>query len=68
MTSEKYSTVLMSRALDRKRGTSPDEKSWRDGYIDGASSILGELEDIIKYEKMTVPPSIKDYIKQFKEE
>lgn len=55
MTSEKFSTALQSRALDRKRGTTPDEKSWRDGYVDGASSILAELQALVKIEGTDVP-------------
>ena len=68
MSTERYSTVLMARALDRKRGTTPDEKNWRDGYVDGASSILAELQALIKREGKDVPPSIRDYLKQYTEQ
>lgn len=68
MSTERYSTVLMSRALDRKRGTTPDEKSWRDGYVDGASSILAELQALVKREGKDVPASIIKYINQYTEQ
>lgn len=68
MQTERFSEVLMSRALDRKRGVTPDEKSWRDGYVDGASSILAELQALVKREGKDVPASIRDYIKQYTEQ
>ena len=68
MKTEKYSTVLINRATDRKRGTSPDEKSWRDGYVDGASSILAELQALVKREGSGVPASIIKYINQYTEQ
>ena len=68
MQTERYSAALTARALDRKRGTTPDEKSWRDGYVDGASSILAELQALVKREGSDVPASIRNYIKRYTEE
>ena len=67
MQTERFSTALQSRALDRKRGTTPSEKQWRDGYVDGASSILAELQALVKKEGNDVPPSIRNYINQYVE-
>ena len=67
MQTERFSEVLMSRALDRKRGTTLSEKQWRDGYVDGASSILAELQALVKREGNDVSPSIRNYINQYVE-
>ena len=68
MTSERFSESLMSRATDRKRGTTPEERQWREGYVDGASSILSELDVLIEKEKGGVPTSLVKYVNQFKKE
>lgn len=68
MTSERFLEPLMSRATDRKRGTTPEERQWREGYVDGASSILSELDILIEREKGRVPISLVRYVNQFKKE
>jgi hypothetical protein len=65
METDRFTEALTVRANDRRRGTSFEEKDWKNGYVDGASSILSEVDALIKKYKDDALVFLKRYIKGY---
>jgi hypothetical protein len=59
----KYSQALIGRANDKRRDNTPEDVAWKDGYVEGASTVLEELDVLVKQTDMSsLPEAIAQYI------